>query len=76
MTEKQLTEFLTQYVGKQVPGLQYVVVNANEVIYEFAGGMADVLNKQSMTLNTTLMAYSMTKTFTAIAALQSVDGRN
>ncbi len=73
MTEKQLTEFLTQCAGKQVPGLQYVVVNANEVIYEFAGGMADMLNKQPMTLNTTLMAYSMTKTFTAVAVLQSVE---
>ncbi len=59
--------------GSDVPGLQYVVVNADAALFEYAGGWADLQQQQPMTPDTTLMAYSMTKTFTAVAVLQLVE---
>lgn len=61
---------LAQYTGSEVPGLQYVVLDAKRTLFEFAGGWADIQNQKAMSLDTTLMAYSMTKTYTAIAILQ------
>ena len=61
---------LNQYVRSEVPGLQYIALTADRVLYEYAGGWADIQGQKAMTLDTTLMAYSMTKTFTAIAILQ------
>jgi len=52
------------------PGLQYVVVSAGETLHEHAAGWADIAACRPMDLATTLMAYSMSKTFTAVAALQ------
>ncbi|WP_296447886.1 alpha/beta fold hydrolase [Rhodoferax sp. UBA5149] len=68
----KVTDVLDQYAGSQVPGLQYLVVDADETLFEYAGGWADIQNHKAMTLDTTLMAYSMTKTFTAVAILQLV----
>lgn len=59
-----------KYVGSEVPGLQYIVVDAGDTLFSYAGGWADIKNQIAMTLDTTLMAYSMTKTFTAVAILQ------
>lgn len=64
---------LDQFSETRVPGLQYVVVSADEVLYEYAAGWADVGARQPMQQATTLMAYSMTKTLTAVAALQLVE---
>jgi D-alanyl-D-alanine carboxypeptidase len=64
------TNGLNQYVRSAVPGLQYIVVSANRTLFEYAGGWADIQARKAMTLDTTMMAYSMTKTFTAIATLQ------
>lgn len=61
---------LDQWTRSHVPGLQYVVVDAKETLFEYAGGWADVRNQTAMTLDATLMAYSMTKTVTAVAILQ------
>lgn len=65
-----LAKFLAGYAGSEVPGLQYVVVNASGIVFDYAGGWADVGNRKGMAPDTTLMAYSMTKTFTAVAILQ------
>jgi len=64
---------LDQYVLSDVPGLQYIVVSANQLLFEYAGGWADIEGQKAMTLDTTLMAYSMTKTFTAVAILQLLE---
>jgi CubicO group peptidase (beta-lactamase class C family) len=64
---------LDGYAGKEVPGLQYIVLGPNEVIFEYAGGWANLQNQKAMTLDTTMMAYSMTKTITAVAVLQLVE---
>jgi CubicO group peptidase (beta-lactamase class C family) len=73
VTKDNVTNLLDRYAGSQVPGLQYIVVNAYGTLFEYAGGWADIQNRKAMTLDTTLMAYSMTKTFTAVAILQLVE---
>lgn len=63
---------LDDYLERKTPGLQYVVVTTAGPRFEYAGGWADIANRVAMTLDTTLMAYSMTKTITAVAVLQLV----
>ena len=53
-----------------------MVVSPTASLFQYAGGWADIKNKQPMTLDTTMMAYSMTKTFTAVAVLQLVEKGN
>jgi D-alanyl-D-alanine carboxypeptidase len=69
----KLTDFLDRQAGSHVPGLQYIVVDAASTRFEYAGGWADIQNRTAMALDTTLMAYSMTKTFTAVAILQLME---
>jgi CubicO group peptidase (beta-lactamase class C family) len=68
-----LAKRLDQLAGSAVPGLQYVVVRAGGAVFEYAGGWSDMRSQRPMTAATTLMAYSMTKTFTAAAILQLVE---
>ena len=58
----------------ETPGLQYVVVNASDIVFAFAAGLADIRRQAVLGADTTMMAYSMSKTITAIAALQLVGG--
>jgi CubicO group peptidase (beta-lactamase class C family) len=55
-----------------VPGLQYLVLDRDRTLFEYAGGWADLRRRGPMTRDTTMMAYSMSKTITAIAVLQLV----
>jgi len=73
LTRHTVTAYLDQVAGSQVPGLQYVVVNAAAPVFTYAGGWADIAGQTPMAPDTTLMAYSMTKTFTAVAVLQLVE---
>ena len=73
VTKDNVTNVLDRYAGSQVPGLQYIVVDADGTLFEYAGGWADIQNQKAMRFDTTLMAYSMTKTFTAVAILQLVE---
>lgn len=57
----------------RTPAAQYVAVNAQGQLASCAVGLADLASARSMTPNTTLMAYSMSKTITAIAVLQLVE---
>jgi len=57
----------------KTPGLQYVAVNADEVVCTFHGGWADIRQQRPMGADTTLMAYSMSKTITAVAVLRLVE---
>ncbi len=59
----------------RTPGIQYLVVDADGTLFEYAGGWADLSSHRPMTLGTTMMAYSMSKTITAAAALQLVEAR-
>lgn len=67
--------YLDQFVRSEVPGLQYIVVTSDRVLFEYAGGWADIQGQKAMSVDTTLMAYSMTKTFTAVAILQLAERR-
>jgi D-alanyl-D-alanine carboxypeptidase len=57
----------------EVPGIQYMVVSADNVLFETAVGMADIAAGRSMTLDTRMMAYSITKVVTAVAVIQLVE---
>ena len=67
---RDLLDSLTRSV---IPGLQYIVVGVDNVVFEYSGGWADIRNQKPMKPGTTQMAYSMTKTFTAAAVLQLVE---
>jgi len=54
----------------KVPGIQCLVLAPDRTVFEFNGGWADIANRRPMTSSTTLMAYSMSKTITAVAVLQ------
>ncbi len=72
-TKENLKQYLDSYTNSNVPGLQYMVVDANGTLFEYSGGWADIQGQRLMQADTTLMVYSMTKTFTAVAILQLVE---
>lgn len=57
----------------KIPGIQYLVLDSTHVLFEYSGGWADIRNQKPMEPTTTMMAYSMTKTWTAVAILQLVE---
>ena len=59
--------------ASRTPGIQYVVVNATDVLFDYAGGWADIRQHVPIDPATTMMAYSMSKTITAAAVLQLVE---
>ena len=69
-SEAGVQAYLDGLAGRSVPGLQYVVVGPDGVLFEYAGGWANIGQKRQMTAGTTMMAFSMTKTVTAVAVLQ------
>jgi D-alanyl-D-alanine carboxypeptidase len=61
--------------ASHTPGLQFVVVTAEKSVFEYFGGWADLARRHPMGSGTTMMAYSMSKTFTAAAVLQVIDSQ-
>jgi D-alanyl-D-alanine carboxypeptidase len=59
--------------NSKTPGIQYLVVGPDDTVFEYAGGWADIAGGRPMTAATTMMAYSMSKTVTAVAVLQLVE---
>lgn len=55
------------------PGVQYVVVNKDAIVFSHGSGLADIKNKTPLSPRHTMAAFSMTKTITAIAVLQLVE---
>lgn len=65
---------LTALAGaSKTPGIQYLVVNATDVLFDHAGGWADIRRRVPVDAATTMMSYSMSKTITAAAVLQLVE---
>ncbi len=62
-----------QTASNKTPGLQYIIVSGDSVIYEKCAGFADIKAERKINIDTTMMIYSMTKTFTAAAVLQLAD---
>jgi CubicO group peptidase (beta-lactamase class C family) len=68
---RAVTQFLDDQVGdSDIPGIQYVIVDSTGILLEYYGGFADIKNRLLISSGTTMMAYSMTKTFTAVAVIQ------
>jgi CubicO group peptidase (beta-lactamase class C family) len=68
------TSYLNTLISaSNTPGIQYVVVNATDLVFEYHGGWADIRRQVAVDASTTMMAYSMSKTITAIAVLQLVE---
>jgi CubicO group peptidase (beta-lactamase class C family) len=74
LTAHYITSILDEFIAKsQTPGIQYLAVDGESTRFEFTGGLADVGRQVRMTEGTTMMAYSMSKTVTAVAVLQLVE---
>lgn len=59
----------------QVPGIQYVAVDRGSVLLECHAGLADLAMQRPMQADTSMMAFSMSKTITAVAVMQLVEQR-
>lgn len=61
---------MKQVKGNKTPSLQYIIFNKDRVIHQFQFGLSDIKNQRQTTENTTYHAFSVTKTFTALAILK------
>ncbi len=59
-----------QIEKSNTPSLHYIIFDEDTVIYRFHSGFADIKNQIKVDEHTTYHAYSVTKTFTALAILQ------
>jgi D-alanyl-D-alanine carboxypeptidase len=66
----EIDRLLMKQVEKNTPSVQYLVFDKDRDIYRFHAGFADIKNQKKAAGNTTYHAYSVTKTFTALAVLQ------
>ena len=63
--------FLRKEVEKiHTPSVAYIHFNKDNIIHQFKSGMADIKNRIKVDDKTTYHAFSVTKTFTALAILQ------
>ena len=72
----KLIQLISNQSSPSSPGLQYIVVNHNKILFKYSSGLADIKNKITLSENHTMAAFSMTKTLTAIGILQLVERRN
>ena len=69
----EVVHLLSELSSTNEPGIQYVVVNSDSVVFEYSSGQADIKNKVALSSNHTMAAFSMTKTLAAIAVLQLLE---
>jgi len=69
----KVAPLLSELSSINEPGIQYVVVNSDSVVFEYSSGQADIKNKVALSSNHTMAAFSMTKTLTAIGVLQLLE---
>lgn len=72
-SDEIVTVKLERLLKKNGPGIQYIVVNNTETVFERNIGFADIKAAIPMSSDHTMAAFSMTKTLTAIAILQLVE---
>jgi len=69
-----VNEILSGQIEKhKTPGLQYLFFNQDSIIYSYSGGNSNLENQIEVTERTSFNAYSVTKTFTALAILQMAE---
>ncbi len=67
-------QFLQRQINRQsLPSVHYYIFNKEHIIHHFSGGLADIENKKPAQEDTTYHAFSVTKTFTALAVMQLVE---
>jgi D-alanyl-D-alanine carboxypeptidase len=67
----QIDALLNREVDKgRTPSVQYIRFDAEGIIHSFRKGFADLETGRLIDTNTTFNAYSITKTFTALAVMQ------
>ncbi len=67
----ELQKLLFEQVKKRKsPSIQYILFDKTNIIKSICFGFADIENRKEADSNTTYNAYSVTKTFTALAVLQ------
>ena len=66
-------QLLSELSPANEPGIQYVVVDKNSVVFAHSSGHADLKNEIALSRSHTMAAFSMTKTLTAIGVLQLVE---
>lgn len=72
--ENQAQAYLDGLMQKnQLPGIQYLVVDEQDIRFEYCGGRRDIGANLPVTRQTTFMASSSTKPLTAAALLQLVE---
>lgn len=62
-----------QMQARHIPGMQVAVVRHGKIVFEGSYGMADLQNSVPVTNKTVFPIFSITKTFTGIAAMQLVE---
>lgn len=66
-----IDNILTEQIRRdKTPSVQYVFFNTEIVIHRFQAGFADIKSQKMSSDNTSYNAYSVTKTFTAMAVMQ------
>ncbi len=71
--ENIVNSILNKLVGNTDPGIQYVVVNKESIVFKQNIGLSNIEKGVALSSNHTMAAFSMTKTLTAIAILQLVE---
>lgn len=70
----QVAALLQHHINaRKTPGLYYAFFDTKKILYEFAGGKADLKHNIPVGAQTAFYGYSMTKTFTATAVMQLVE---
>jgi CubicO group peptidase (beta-lactamase class C family) len=59
-----------QITGGKTPGVHYLIFDKDSIIHRFHKGYTDLKNHLMVDQNTTFNAFSVTKTFTALAVMQ------
>ncbi|MDA8105109.1 MAG: serine hydrolase [Nitrospiraceae bacterium] len=70
---KHVSKLMEELTPSDGPGIQYIIVDKDSVIFQCSSGLSDIQNRTPLRMNHTMAAFSMTKTITAIAILQLVE---
>ena len=76
MTSRVESHLAALTADSELPGIPYLVVSPAGVVFEHNSGWADIRRRVPVVTATTMMAYSMSKTITAVAVMQlAQDGK-